>query len=147
MKTALFAVLFVALSLFAAEKTADESHGWAVVYRETVVDPTRSYAMYCPTNPECNTVYKDVEKTVWFHTRDEAFGFLNGYYDAWLGMAVERVYLNSNEPVPPRPMKEDRIVGIFECKRLAIHLAKIGTHKISVQEPKEVDADIQEWKP
>lgn len=127
---------------------ADETHGWAVVYKVKEADPTRSYLMMCsPDNVGCNTVYRDVERTRWFATREQAFDVLNGFWDEWSAVPIGKTYLNSKEPVPPRPMSADRIIGIFECKRISIHLQKIGTRKVMVDEPKEVERDIQEWKP
>jgi hypothetical protein len=138
----------VMLSLLGGSLVADESHGWAVVYLRQEVDPTRSYLMYCPDRPECNTVYQNVEMTKWFSTRDAALDFVNGY---WVDAGPSSGPLSktdfSGNSVPPTPMIKDRIIGIFECKRLSISLHKVGKHRESVQETVEKEVDTLEWRP
>ena len=148
MKLKKIALALFVLIISSACLTADETHGWAVVYKVKEVDPTMSYLMICgPDNPGCNTVYRDVEKTRWFATREQVFDLLNGFWDEWSGAPIEKTYINSKDPVPPRPMAAERIIGIFECKRIPIHLQKIGTHKVTVEEPKEIEQDLREWQP
>lgn len=133
----------------AATGTATETHGWAVVYLTKQVDPTRSYVMICgPTNPDCNTVYKDVETTKWFATRDDAVDFINGFWvEAGVASGPLAKHDLTGNPVNPRPMDKERIVGIYECRQLNLTLHQVGTHRESVTESHEKEVPTMEWRP
>lgn len=141
----LFVLLLV---MFVGQVAADETHGWAVVYLNTEVNPYMSYAMVCTDfNPNCNTVYQDVERTIWFPTRALAFDFINGFYvQGPLGGPLAKFYANSNEPVLPKPMDDKKIVGVYRCERIVLNLKKIGTHHEQVSEVRDKEVDTMQWQ-
>lgn len=141
--------LIVGLGLTVAASATEDSRGWAVIYKQTEVNPNMVTAVYCADHrPDCNTVYMDVETTKWFPTREDALDFINGFYvEAGLASGpLSKTDLSGN-PVAPKPMAADRIIGIYKCERIPIRLHRVGSHKVTVQEPREVERDIQEWRP
>jgi hypothetical protein len=58
---------------------------YVLEYLSRETDPTRSYAMYCPGNPDCNTVYVDVQHLKPFMSKEEALAWLN---DGFVGIFV-----------------------------------------------------------
>lgn len=130
--------------MFVGQLMADETHGWALVYTQKVVDPTRSYAMYCPQDPGCNTVYRDKEVTEWYPTRELAVKRMNGVFTR----DSETVWINgTGGSFAPWVIKPEDFVGLFRAERSEIKQKQTGMHKESVTRQDEVDVPTMEWQP
>jgi len=138
-------LLILGMVLFAGQLAADETHGWAVVYEQKVVNPTVETLMICTDNrPDCNTVYMNQETTRWFPTKELALDFLNGF--TFMGSPVSKTYLNSGETVPPNPMDKANVIGLYRCERVTLSLNQTGTHKATVKHEVTEDVPTMEWQ-
>lgn len=136
-------MMLISFLLSVGQLSADENHGWALVYTHRVVDTTHMYAMYCPDNPGCNTAYKDEEVTEWFPTRELAIKRMNRASFEIIGVVGTT---DISDFYPSWIIKPSNLVGLFRAQRDDVKQKKVGMHKELIQRQDEVEMPTMEWQ-
>jgi hypothetical protein len=143
----IIAVLAILAVVVVCSPATEDGHGWALVYTRSVVNPDVRLAVVCYSSiPDCGVAYKDEEVTEWFPTQEMALEVLNGRTIVY-GSVSSFTGISSFPQAQLYPVKPENFVGLYECKRVNLRHVKVGTQKVTVQEPKEVEQDVMEWKP
>lgn len=133
-----FLALLIALMSVTAPR-ADEVHRFVIVYKAREVDPSRSYSMFCPNNPDCNTVYVDVERTLMFSSKEQSIEYMNQEPQVWNAWTT----IPREEHVDITP---ENLIGLYELKDVQLTQYQTGTKTQKKTYEVNENVPVMKWR-